>query len=156
MKTSVRRAATLKLRLVRRADDQRLTAKHARRRILSLAAGAAAFPVLSHTRLVLIATLLSSPASAEFYSYNDFDRQPPALKYLYVAGAVDMFLAIQASGAKRFDVGECIRDAKISIKQITENMQAYAKTRPELQNGTVETPLLGYLAELCPASKDIK
>jgi len=134
MKTSVRRAARLKLRLVGRADDQRL----------------------SHTRLALIATLLSSPASAEFYSYNDFDRQPPALKYLYVAGAVDMFLAIQASGAKRFDVGECIRDARISIKQITENMQAYAKTRPELQNGTVETPLLGYLAELCPASKDIK
>ena len=106
--------------------------------------------------LVLIAALLSSPASAEFYSYNDFDRQPPALKYLYVAGAVDMFLAIQVSGAKRFDVGECIRDAKISIKQITENMQAYTKTHPELQNGTVETPLLAYLADLCPASNGIK
>ena len=107
-------------------------------------------------RLVLIATLLSSPASAQFYGYNDFDRQSPALKYLYVAGAVDMFLAIQASGANRFDVGECIRDAKISIKEITENMQVYARTRPELQNGTVATPLLGYLAELCPASNGIK
>jgi hypothetical protein len=103
-------------------------------------------------RLVLIATLLSSPASAQFYSYEDFDRQPPAVKYFYVAGEVDMFLAVQASGAKRLDVGECIRDAKISIKEITENMQAYVKTRPELQNGTVETPLLGYLAQLCPAS----
>jgi hypothetical protein len=107
-------------------------------------------------RLVLIATLLSSPASAQFYGYNDFDRQPSALKYFYVAGAIDMFLAIQASGAKRFDVGECLRDAKISIKDITENMQAYARTRPELQNGTVATPLLGYLAELCPASNGIK
>jgi hypothetical protein len=107
-------------------------------------------------RLVLISALLSSPASAEFYTYNDFDRQPPALKYLYVAGAVDMFLAIQASGAKRFDVGECIRDTKISIKELTENMQAYAKTRPELQNGTVETPLLGYLAELCSTSNGIR
>jgi hypothetical protein len=107
-------------------------------------------------RLVLIVTLLSSPASGQFYSYDDFDRQPPALKYFYVAGAVDLFLAIQASGAKRLDVGECIRDAKISIKEITENMQAYAKTRPELQNSTVATPLLGYLAELCPASNGIK
>ncbi len=107
-------------------------------------------------RLVLIATLLSGPASAQFYGYNDFDRQPPALKYFYVAGAIDMFLAIQASGARRFDVGECLRDAKISIKDITENMQAYARTRPELQNGTVATPLLGYLAELCPASNGIK
>jgi hypothetical protein len=107
-------------------------------------------------RLVLVATLLSSPASAQFYSYNDFDRQPPAVQYSYVAGEIDMFLAIQASGAKRFDVGECIRDAKISIKQITENMQAYARTRPELQNDTVATPLLGYLAELCPASNGIK
>jgi hypothetical protein len=107
-------------------------------------------------RLVLVATLLSSPASAQFYSYNDFDRQPPAVKYSYVAGEVDMFLAIQASGAKRFDVGECIRDAKISIKEITEHMQAYVKTRPELQNGTVATPLLGYLAELCTASNSIK
>jgi hypothetical protein len=94
-------------------------------------------------RLVLIAALLSSPASAQFYSYDDFDRQPPALKYFYVAGAIDMFLAVQASGAKRFDVGECIRDAKISIKEITENMQAYARTRPELRNDTVATPLLG-------------
>jgi hypothetical protein len=107
-------------------------------------------------RLVVIATLISSPASAQFYSYDDFDRQPPALKYFYVTGAIDMFLAIQASGAKRFDVGECIRDAKISIKEITENMQAYAQTRPELQNGTVATPLLGYLAELCPASNGIR
>jgi hypothetical protein len=107
-------------------------------------------------RVALIATLLSSPASAQFYGYNDFDRQPPALKYFYIAGAIDMLLAIQASGAKRFDVGECIRDAKISIKEITENMQAYAKTRPELQNNTVATPLLGYLAELCPASNGIK
>jgi hypothetical protein len=106
--------------------------------------------------LVLISTLLSGPASAEFYSYNDFDRQPPALKYLYVAGAVDMFLAIQASGAKRFDVGECLRDVKISIQEITENMQTYARTHPELQNGTVATPLLGYLADLCPASNGIK
>ena len=106
--------------------------------------------------LVLIATLLASPASAQFYSYSDFDRQPPAVKYSYVAGAIDMFLAIQASGAKRFDVGECIRDAKVSIKEITENMQAYARTRPELQNGTVATPLLGYLAELCPASNGTK
>jgi hypothetical protein len=107
-------------------------------------------------RLVLIATLLSSPASAQFYSYDDFDRQPSALKYFYVTGEIDMFLAIQASGAKRFDVGECIRDAKISIKEITENMQAYAKTHPELQNGSVATPLLGYLAELCPAADGIK
>ena len=107
-------------------------------------------------RLALLITLLSSPASAQFYSYDDFDRQPPAVKYFYVAGEVDMFLAVQASGAKRLDVGECIRDAKISIKEITENMQAYAKTRPELQNGTVATPLLGYLAELCTASNGIK
>jgi hypothetical protein len=107
-------------------------------------------------RLVLIVTLLSSPASAQFYSYEDFDRQPPAVKYVYVTGEIDMFLAIQASGAKRLDIGECIRDAKISIKEITENMQAYARTHPELQNGSVATPLLGYLAELCPTSNDIK
>jgi hypothetical protein len=107
-------------------------------------------------RLVLIVTLLSSPASAQFYSYEDFDRQPPAVKYVYVTGEIDMFLAIQASGAKRLDIGECIRDAKISIKEITENMQAHARTHPELQNGSVATPLLGYLAELCPASKGIK
>src|SRR5215470_14952042 len=93
-------------------------------------------------RLALLITLLSSPASAQFYSYDDFDRQPPAVKYFYVAGEVDMFLAVQASGAKRLDVGECIRDAKISIKEITENMQAYARTHPELQNGSVATPLL--------------
>ena len=68
-------------------------------------------------RLALLSTLLSSPASAQFYSYDDFDRQPPAVKYFYVAGEVDMFLAVQASGAKRLDVGECIRDAKISIKR---------------------------------------
>jgi hypothetical protein len=103
-------------------------------------------------RLALIATLLSGPASAQFYSYDDFDRQPPALKYFYVAGAIDMFLAIQASGAKRFDVGECIRDAKVSIKQITDNMQDYARTRPELQNGSVATPLIAYLAELCSSN----
>jgi hypothetical protein len=107
-------------------------------------------------RLALLITLLSSPASAQFYSYDDFDRQPPAVKYFYVAGEVDMFLAVQASGAKRLDVGECIRDAKISIKEITENMQAYARTHPELQNGSVATPLLGYLADLCPASSGIK
>jgi hypothetical protein len=107
-------------------------------------------------RLALIVTLLSSPASAQFYSYEDFDRQPPAVKYVYVTGEIDMFLAIQASGAKRLDVGECIRDAKISIKEITENMQAYARTHPQLQNGSVATPLLGYLAELCPASNGSK
>ena len=107
-------------------------------------------------RLAFLITLLSSPVSAQFYSYDDFDRQPPAVKYFYVAGEVDMFLAVQASGAKRLDVGECIRDAKISIKEITENMQAYARTHPELQNGSVATPLLGYLADLCPASNGIK
>jgi hypothetical protein len=106
-------------------------------------------------RLALLIALLSSPASAQFYSYNDFDKQPPTLKYYYVTGEIDMFLAIQASGAKNFDVGECIRDAKISIKEIAENMQAYARTHPELQNGSVATPLLGYLAELCAASNDI-
>jgi hypothetical protein len=107
-------------------------------------------------RLALLIALLSSPASAQFYSYKEFDKQPPTLKYYYVTGEIDMFLAIQASGAKNFDVGECIRDAKISIKEITENMQAYARTHPKLQNGSVATPLLGYLAELGAASNDIK
>jgi hypothetical protein len=78
-------------------------------------------------RLVLIATLLSSPASAQFYSYDDFDRQPLAIKYSYPAGEVDMFLVIEASGAKRFDVGECIRDAKISIKEIAQLLTPFSR-----------------------------
>jgi hypothetical protein len=130
--------------------DARLYAQHP----LSTLIGSARKEGSDMKRLVLIATLLSNPASAQFYSYNDFERQPPPVKYFYVAGEIDMFLAIQASGAKRFEVGECIRDSKISIKEITENMQAYARIHPELQNGSVATPLLGYLAELCPASKD--
>jgi hypothetical protein len=51
-------------------------------------------------RLALLIAMLSSPASAQFYSYNDFDKQPPTLNYYYVTGEIDMFLAIQHHGLR--------------------------------------------------------
>jgi tripartite-type tricarboxylate transporter receptor subunit TctC len=51
MKASVRKAATLRHRAEPRRNERRLVTHHARRRILSLAAGAAVLPVMSRMAL---------------------------------------------------------------------------------------------------------
>src|SRR5215475_4872610 len=48
MKASIRKGAPAERRAVRRGNDRRLAIEHPRRRILSLAAGAAALPAFSH------------------------------------------------------------------------------------------------------------
>jgi hypothetical protein len=109
--------------------------------------------MLRLTCLFLIA--LSPVANAgQFYSYRQWLALDEALRSVYIAGVFDSLLGIVRDRndlpvTKHYD--NCITQANMTNGELADNVMAFVKTRPELQERSVSGALINYLVDYCGA-----
>jgi hypothetical protein len=116
------------------------------------------------TRLVIAAvtfTLLSTPAYSQFLeTYSQWERLSDVKRGMYLAGVFDsMFDTMLARPNKTVseimyvhDLVECSTKPSVSVKRLSEKLQAYVRGHPALARGRVTPALEQYLRELCGLS----
>ena len=103
--------------------------------------------------IAIVLLLLATPTHAQdvYLNYGQWLQMPIGFREMYVIGSFDTLSTVampeQAIIAKHFN--ECVARARLSSGQLTENMQAYAEARPDLQNKPAATVLVRYLISLC-------
>jgi hypothetical protein len=104
----------------------------------------------------LVFALVSWSASAQgiyvFFNFSEWDRLSDLGRSNYIAGAYDS-LQLFARDPVAQKIAQhrqnCMKQAGMTIQQLAENARTYAKARPELQGGTAQAALIGYLNALC-------
>jgi hypothetical protein len=97
-----------------------------------------------------------SPVSnaGQFYSYRQWVALDDPLRSMYIAGVFDSLLGIVRDRndlpvTKHYD--NCITRANMSNGELADNVMAFVKTRPELQEKSVSGALMNYLISYCGA-----
>src|SRR5262245_35890002 len=109
--------------------------------------------------LILVCTLLGQTASrANFVSYSQWEAREGEWRRAYIEGAVDSLVSYATDDHGRMasiHYSNCLRRAAMTGTQLSEDLRSYVSTRPNLQSGTVQGALIGYLVALCgsPASQ---
>jgi len=100
-----------------------------------------------------LATAISPVANAgQFYSYRQWVALDDALRSVYIAGVFDSLLGIvkdrnDVPVTKHYD--DCITRANMTNGQLADNVIAFVKGRPELQERSVSGALMNYLIVYC-------
>jgi hypothetical protein len=110
-------------------------------------------------RFVTIALLfLTTPAYAQsvFLTYRQWEQLPVNLREIYVAGAFDTLSTVttpeQVNYVKHYN--ECVAKAALNLRELAENMKAYAETQSDLRDKPTPGALLRYLVSICgPAAQ---
>jgi hypothetical protein len=110
-------------------------------------------------RFVTIALLfLTTPAYAQsvFLTYRQWEQLPGNLREIYVAGAFDTLSTVttpeQVNYVKHYN--ECVAKAALNLRELAENMKAYAETQSDLRDKPTPGALLRYLVSICgPAAQ---
>ena len=113
--------------------------------------GSGGKPVITRIIAVLL-RLMPVPALANFLSYSQWTAMPAEPRAAYIAGSFDALVSVVDSAAgieSRQHYTRCIENAKMSNRQLAENIMQFASTRPALQTGNVPTAMIGYLIEAC-------
>jgi len=96
---------------------------------------------------------ISSVANAgQFYSYRQWVALDDTLRSLYIAGVFDSLLGIVRDRkdlpvTKHYD--NCITRANMSNGDLADNVIAFVKSKPELQEKSVSGALMNYLIAYC-------
>ena len=105
--------------------------------------------------ICLFSIALSSVANAgQFYSYRQWLALDQTLRSVYIAGVFDSLLGIVKDRkdlpvTKHYD--QCITRANMTTGELADNIVAFVKTRPELQERSVSGALMNYLISYCGA-----
>lgn len=101
--------------------------------------------------LVAIGLLAAGPASADFYSYQEWARLSKGARATYIAGAYDMMNGFITDQTKddldRWDA--CLGRSKMTNGQLAENLFNFVSAKPELQTGSVRVALWAYFRSAC-------
>jgi hypothetical protein len=112
-------------------------------------------PVSRRAKMAGIILLVStSLAYGQFFTYLQWERLPDEQRQLYLAGAFDSVVGVAEAedpwGLKNSLLyRKCIRDSHMTPRQLSQNVIAFAATKPELQGMWVVQALLLYLQNLC-------
>jgi hypothetical protein len=90
--------------------------------------------------------------AAGFYKYSLWEAMPVGARAAYIAGAYDSFVTFaQTEEDQTMSVHyiNCVRQSKMNIHQLADNVIAFAKTRPEMQAWPLQIPMASYLNALC-------
>jgi hypothetical protein len=105
-------------------------------------------------RLVFLFLIAASPVAnaGQFYSYRQWVVLNKPLRSAYIAGVFDSLLGIVKDRndlpvTKHYD--DCITRANMSDSELANNIVAFVKTRPELQERSVSGALINYLIDFC-------
>jgi hypothetical protein len=101
--------------------------------------------------LVAISTVANA---GQFYSYRQWVALDATLRAAYIAGAFDSLLGIvrdrsDLPATKHYD--DCISKANMTNGELADNIIAFVKTRPRLQERSVSGALINYLVAFCGA-----
>ena len=96
----------------------------------------------------------ASLAYGQFFTYSQWERLPEEERQVYLAGAFDTVVGVTEAedpwGLKNsLHYRQCIRDSHMTLKQLSQNVIAFAQTKPELKDTWVVQALLLYLQSLC-------
>ena len=94
----------------------------------------------------------TSLAYGQFFTYSEWRRLPEELRQVYLAGAFDTVVGIAEAedpwGLKTsLHYRKCIRHSHVTLRRLSQNVIAFAATKPELQGTWVVQALLLLLAE---------
>jgi hypothetical protein len=103
---------------------------------------------------LFLSVIMPAANAGQFYSYRQWVTLDGALRSVYMAGVFDSLLGIVKDRndipvTKHYD--SCITRAKMSDAQLADNVIAFVKTRPELQERSVSGALMNYLIAFCGA-----
>ena len=107
-------------------------------------------------RLICLFLIAISPVAnaGQFYSYRQWVALDETLRSVYIAGVFDSLLGVVKDRndlpvTKHYD--NCITRAKMSNSELADNVLAFVKKRPELQERSVSGALMNYLIDFCGA-----
>ena len=107
-------------------------------------------------RLICLFLIAVSPVAnaGQFYSYRQWVALDDTLRSVYIAGVFDSLLGIVKDRndlpvTKHYD--RCITRANMSNGDLADNVMAFVKTKPDLQEGSVSGALMNYLIAFCGA-----
>lgn len=107
-------------------------------------------------RLIFLFLIATSPVAnaGQFYSYRQWVALKETLRSVYIAGVFDSLLGIVKDRndlpvTKHYD--DCITRANMTDSELADNIIAFVKTRPELQERSVSGALMNYLINFCGA-----
>jgi hypothetical protein len=101
--------------------------------------------------IVLLLSTTPVHAQSTYLNYSQWKQMPNALKEMYVAGAFDTLSTVTTQEHLTFSkhYNECVAKAGLSTRQLTENVQEYAESQPDLQAKPAPFALLRYVISLC-------
>jgi hypothetical protein len=102
--------------------------------------------------LVISMVLCVQPASATYYTYNEWSALPEAARTLYISGALDGLTGFgrpEDNFAAAQHYSACISNAKMTNGQLATNILNYAKDKPALHTQPAVGAMIGYLIAAC-------
>jgi hypothetical protein len=96
----------------------------------------------------------TSLAYGQFFTYSEWERLPEEERQVYLAGAFDTVVGVEEAedpwGLKNsLHYRKCMRDSHMTLRQLSQNVIAFAAIKPELKDTWVARALLLYLQSLC-------
>lgn len=91
------------------------------------------------------AMLASTAAEGVLYTYAAWERETPAARALYIAGAFDSLVGFGGSAEDQITgshYSTCLALSRMSNSQLADNVRQYASTRPNMQGGSVLHPFI--------------
>jgi hypothetical protein len=102
--------------------------------------------------LFLIAALLASPVQAQqvgvFVTYAAWEKFSPDDRVIYMGGTLDGMLMFARGETATFFYG-CLQREKLTIPQLTTEVEGLATSSPEVRERTVQEALLTVLKKKC-------
>lgn len=96
-----------------------------------------------------VAAMATLPAQASFVTFSEWESFDAARRAVYIAGAMDSYFAFNFTEAPAKHFSECIDRLKMNSAQLAENVLAFVKARPNLQDQEVPPMALQYLRLTC-------
>jgi len=105
--------------------------------------------------LIVLMLVWIAPVSGYYFSYSKWLELPYDVRVAYIAGAYDTLIGFpDARGHRYVSWDACIKNARVSVGQLADNVQDFAKDKPRYQKGMIQDALFDYLAAACgPASQ---
>jgi hypothetical protein len=105
-------------------------------------------------RFVIVVLLLSttqSYAQTIYLKYSQWVQMPIWLREVYIAGAFDMLstVTVPERAATAMFYNECVTKAGLNSSQLTQNVNQYVETQPDLQDKPTPFALMRYLISQC-------
>lgn len=104
--------------------------------------------------MLIAAALTITSAHAQtkvgvFVTYAAWEKLTPDDRLTYVAGTVDGMLMFARQETASFFY-ECFQREKLTIRQLTSEVEALGKSTPEVKQGAVQEALFAVLQKSCP------